>query len=212
LRPELGDGAQVVAPLLAAPLPPGAPPGSLYTFFPVKFAPGNRAADLAQLRARVDPSGACPLAPCVDARQEPAPVRSYTSALPIEYILVGFVSLLGLAAVSYVVGASIRRRRRDFAILEAMGLTRRQLWHTLTWQASTIGAIALIVGIPAGILLGRLSWRAFAQALGVGADPLVPGDALGIVGAATALTVLAIAGFFYASFRHSRPAVALRTE
>jgi ABC-type antimicrobial peptide transport system permease subunit len=35
-------------------------------------------------------------------------------------------------------------------------------------------AVALVVGIPAGIVVGRLAWRAFADELGVAAGPVIP--------------------------------------
>ena len=209
---ELGEGAQVVASPLAPPAPPGAPPGSIYTFFPVRFGPGDRAAQLARLRRGVDPGGACPLAPCVVTNQQPATVRSYGSALGIEYVLVALVALLGLAAVAYTVGTSIRRRRRDFAVLEAMGLTSRQLFQTITCQAMTIAVIALLVGVPLGVALGRIGWRAFAQGLGVGPDAVVPAGPLAI-GAATSVAVaIGIAASFFTSLRRTQPAVVLRTE
>jgi hypothetical protein len=212
LRVELGDGAQVVAAVLAAPAPPGSPPGSLYTFFPVRFGPGDRASQLTSLRQGVDPGGACPLGPCVITKQQPATVRSYGSALRVQYVLVAFVALLAVAAVAYTVGASIRRRRRDFAILEAMGLMTRQLYQTITWQAMTMALIALVVGVPLGVALGRVGWRAFAEGLGVGPDAVVPGGPLA-VGAAIAVAVTAaIAAFFFGSLRRTKPALVLRTE
>ena len=212
LRPELGDGAQLIAPLLAAPAPPGSPPGSIYTFFPVRFSAGNLTKHVASLRNGVDPEMACPLAPCVPTELQPATVRSYHSALTVKYLLIGFVGLLGLVAVGSAVAASIRRRRRDFAILEVMGFTGRQLLQTVVWQATTLAVVALVVGIPVGIALGRISWSSFAEGLGVGTDALVPLLAL-TLGAAIALVVVwAIAWSFYASLSASKPAIALRTE
>jgi predicted lysophospholipase L1 biosynthesis ABC-type transport system permease subunit len=122
------------------------------------------------------------------------------------------VALLGLAAIAYTIGASIRRRRRDFAILQAMGLTTRQLFQTLTCQAMTITLIALLVGVPLGVALGRISWRAFAQGLGVGPDAVIPVGPL-TVGAATSVAVtIGIAASFFTSLRRTQPTVVLRTE
>jgi hypothetical protein len=212
LRPELGDGAQVVASLLAAPAPPGTPPGSIYTFFPVRFNAGERTKQVADLRAGVDPAAACPLAPCVLTEQQPATVRSYHSALAVKYFLIGFVGLLGLVAVAAAVATSIRRRRRDLAILEVMGFTTRQLFQTVVWQATIFSVVALVIGIPVGIALGRISWSTFAGGLGVGADSLIPLVPLAL-GALIALFVAwAIAGSFYASLAKSPPAIAIRTE
>ena len=51
-----------------------------------------------------------------------------------------------------------RRRRRDFAVLRSIGLTRRQVRSTISWQASTLTAVALGLGIPLGIVCGRMAW------------------------------------------------------
>ena len=46
-------------------------------------------------------------------------------------------------------------------------MTRRQLGSVVTWQAMTILAIAIVVGVPVGLAVGRLLWSSFAASLGV---------------------------------------------
>ena len=48
--------------------------------------------------------------------------------------------------------ASVRRRRRDLALLKTLGFTRRQLAATVAWQASIAVALGVIVGVPLGIV------------------------------------------------------------
>ena len=50
----------------------------------------------------------------------------------------------------------MRRQRRDFAIMRALGFTSWQVRGTLCWQALTLSGIALVIGVPAGIAGGRL--------------------------------------------------------
>lgn len=62
---------------------------------------------------------------------------------------------------------SVRRWRRDLAILRTIGFTRAQTRRTVTWQAATLGGTALVIGVPLGILGGRLAWQALAHQLGI---------------------------------------------
>lgn len=78
---------------------------------------------------------------------------------------------LGLALSMAV---SVRDRRRELAILRALGFSDRQMRSTVRWQATSAIAVGLAAGVPLGILFGRWSWQAFAQRLGVVSRPEVP--------------------------------------
>ena len=85
--------------------------------------------------------------------------------------------LLVVAAViglSLAVVVSVRARRRELAILRALGFTGRQLRDSVRVQALATMVVALVIGVPVGVALGRLAWRAFADQLGVAAGPVVP--------------------------------------
>jgi hypothetical protein len=45
----------------------------------------------------------------------------------------------------------MRRRRRDLALLKALGFTRRQISATIAWQATSTVAVGLLIGVPVGI-------------------------------------------------------------
>ena len=44
----------------------------------------------------------------------------------------------------------------------------------VAWQATAFAAVALLAGIPAGVLAGRQAWAFFANAAGVSARADVP--------------------------------------
>ena len=44
---------------------------------------------------------------------------------------------------------------------------------TVVWQALTLSSLALLIGVPLGILVGRLGWAAFAYRLGVVSEPVI---------------------------------------
>ena len=78
-------------------------------------------------------------------------------ALPV--LLAGFLALLAVGALSHVLLTSARRRGHDFAVLRALGLDRRRARLIVNSQATAIGLIGLVIGIPLGIVLGRALWR-----------------------------------------------------
>ena len=70
--------------------------------------------------------------------------------------------------------ASVRRRRRDLALLKTLGFTERQLAATVAWHATTAVAIGVVLGVPLGIAVGRWLWDLFAQEINAVPSPTVP--------------------------------------
>ena len=68
----------------------------------------------------------------------------------------GIVTTLGLTLV-----ASVSRRKRDLALLKALGFTKAQLAAATSWQSTMAVAIGAVVGIPLGIILGRFQRSVF---------------------------------------------------
>ena len=69
--------------------------------------------------------------------------------------LAAFLALLAVGALSYVLVASSRRRRREFGILRAIGLDRRSIRRVVHVQATAIAIVGLVFGIVLGIVVGR---------------------------------------------------------
>ncbi len=73
--------------------------------------------------------------------------------------------------------------------------TLPQLLSVVLWQACALTAVALLAGLPLGILAGRWSWGIFAGSLGVATGPAVPAPAvLAIIPVALVLAILIAAG------------------
>ncbi|MFL5796922.1 MAG: FtsX-like permease family protein [Actinomycetota bacterium] len=131
-------------------------------------------------------------------------------ALPL--FLAGLLALAAAAAMAHMLVTSVRRRRRDLAILKTLGFVRRQVSATVAWQATAVVLIALVVGVPLGLAAGRWTWTYFADQIGVVPEPvvaLIP--ALLAIPAALALAnlVAAVPGRFAA---RTRASVVLRSE
>jgi ABC-type lipoprotein release transport system permease subunit len=60
------------------------------------------------------------------------------------------------------------------ALLRVLGFTGRQLKVTIAWQASVAGLVGIVIGIPAGIALGRWFWTLFARYIDAVPEPTVP--------------------------------------
>jgi ABC-type lipoprotein release transport system permease subunit len=89
----------------------------------------------------------------------------------IPLVLSALLAALAAGALSHTLLTSIRRRRRDFAILKTLGFVRSQVAGVVAWQATTLAAWAALVGVPVGLAVGRWTWRSLASQVGV--DPSV---------------------------------------
>jgi ABC-type lipoprotein release transport system permease subunit len=49
--------------------------------------------------------------------------------------------------------------------MRALGLTPRQAAGCVTWQATAMGVVALAIGVPLGVIVGRQVWRVLADSL-----------------------------------------------
>ena len=92
-------------------------------------------------------------------------------SLPL--LLAGLLALAGAATLMHTLVSSIRRRRRDLAILKTLGFLRGQVSAAVAWQATTLVVLALLIGLPLGIAAGRWGWNLFANQLGVVPEPQV---------------------------------------
>jgi putative ABC transport system permease protein len=128
-------------------------------------------------------------------------------------LLVGvLLGLTGATALTAAVVVSVRARRRDLAVLWALGFTGRQVRNSVRVQAVAAMAGALVVGVPVGIVAGRAAWRTFATQLGVGTDPSIPVPWI-VVAVAGALVAALVAAAMPAHVAtRSHPATVLRTE
>jgi hypothetical protein len=205
---KLGEGAAVTLRGYLR-VDPGAArqPGRLP--FLVRFAPGvSRDAGLAAVAKDIKGLPG----PFVSAAERPANVVSLASIAGVPLALSGLLALIAAGTLAHMLVGSTRRRRHDLAILKTLGFIRRQVRHAVAWQATTVVAIALVIGLPTGIAGGRWAWRVFATQLGVLPEPAVPLAAIVIaVPGALALANLMAAAPGRAAAR-TQPAAVLRTE
>ena len=182
--------------------------GSGYGMFHVRYAPGADP-EAAQHSLRRLPSGTVQ---AVGLPRPPPDVENLGRVGDLPGVLAGLLALLAAAALAHLLVTSVRRRRRDLAILKSLGFVRGQVSAAVAWQATTVALLALAVGLPLGVALGRWTWSLLIDRIGLGAEPVTPGAALlaGVVG--TVLVANLVAAWPGRVAARTRPAVALRSE
>jgi len=152
-----------------------------------------------------------------------APLPVLVASLPTDLISFGRVDDLPLlvaavlgamaaAVLAHTLVTAIHRRRRELAILKTLGFRRRQVAGTIAGQATTLAIIALAVGIPLGIIIGRTAWSRFAAAQGISSAPTVDGVVIALFVPAIILAALVVAAIPAWLAARVSPATALRGE
>jgi ABC-type lipoprotein release transport system permease subunit len=115
-------------------------------------------------------------------------------------------------ALALTVLTSVRHRRRELAVLKALGLRRRELRAIVAWQASVILVIAALVGLPLGVAVGGWAWTTFANSVGSVPVTVVPVTALILGFAALLAAGNLLAAIPAAVAARTPPAATLRAE
>ena len=147
----------------------------------------------------------------VFAPRLPSDVNNLSDVDELPRALAAFLAVLAVVAVLHALLSSVRMRRQDLAVLRALGFESRQLGSTLVWQATTIGLIGLVVGVPLGLVAGRVMWGAVARGIGVVDDPVTPALAVGVVIIAALVILNAAAVVPSRLARKVAPATVLRS-
>jgi cell division protein FtsX len=189
--------------------------GSHYAFkyhaATVSLRPG---ADLTTVARRLNRAAAKAGAPNVqfgpvDPVQELTIIRDL-EVLPLA--LAAFLAVLAVAAIGYAVAAAVSRRRRDLAVLQALGMSRRQTRLAVATQATVLAVTGLLFGIPLGLAVGRFIWRDVAGLTPLAYHPPLAVWALLLIAPAALLTVNILAVWpQWLAVRH-RAGQVLRTE
>ncbi len=125
------------------------------------------------------------------AVQRPAQILNYGSLGTTPLLLGAALAAGAAAALAITLVTSVRRRRRDLAILKTLGFTRGQLATAVAVQATVAAVVGCAVGIPAGIALGRVLWDLFAGEISAVPFATVPTGTVVAIGlGAIALAVL----------------------
>jgi putative ABC transport system permease protein len=187
------DGAKVEAP--AVPI----------LQFAVRFRPG--ANKTVAIQSLVHDFGREVLAPYPGGE-----VGNLAKVDTLPYVLAAVLVVLAVGALALTLLNSVRRHRRDLAVLKTIGFVRPQVSATVAWQATTLAIGALILGIPAGLALGRWTWRLVANNAGSVSPAVVPLAAVLLVIPATLVVANLLAGGPAWAAGRVQPARVLKAE
>ena len=141
----------------------------------VRLRPGvDRDAVGSRLVKALDDAGLYPGSIRVQKVQRPAEIVNNQSMGLAPAVLAATVAAAVLVSLALALTASVRRERRELALLKVLGFTRRQLGWTVVANATVIAVVGLTVGLPLGVVLGRWLWVLFSRQLAVVPEPSVP--------------------------------------
>jgi predicted lysophospholipase L1 biosynthesis ABC-type transport system permease subunit len=210
---RLGEGA--LSTLAAALKLDAAQEAVLPSEAAVRWTTTATAADKARVRAElteVAKAAGRPNPIVVLPRETPDDIVNFGRVQNMPLVLGVILAVLGAATLTHTLVTAIGRRRRELAVLKTVGFVRRQVTGTVAWQATTMVAIALLVGLPLGVAAGRWTWTLLAHQLGVVSEPVTPVPPVLLIIPATVLLANLIATVPARVAAGIRPALALRAE
>ncbi|MDR0342471.1 MAG: FtsX-like permease family protein [Nocardiopsaceae bacterium] len=142
----------------------------------------------------------------------PTDLVNFGQVHDLPLLLGGTLGGLALLTVTHLLVTSVRRRRRDLAVVRTLGFTRGQVRAAVSWQAGTLVAAALVIGIPLGVVAGRLAWQVFSSQLGILPVPVIPAATFGLLVPGALALAVAVAALPAEAAARARPAQVLRAE
>jgi ABC-type antimicrobial peptide transport system permease subunit len=113
--------------------------------------------------------------------QRPAQIINYGALGATPTILGAALAAGAVVAMGLTLITSVRRRRRDLALLKTLGFTKRQVAAAIAWQSSVATAIGTCIGVPLGVVLGRFLWDLFAREINAVPSPTVPVGSVALI-------------------------------
>jgi ABC-type lipoprotein release transport system permease subunit len=165
----------------------------------------SRDAAIAKYSQEFDPS-------FISAEYVPGPISSLVRVRSVPYVLAALFGLLVVLTITQTLLSSLRARRRDLAIVRALGGAPRLLRRSVHWQATLVTLVPAMIGIPLGLIAGRLVFKALADDIGALDDADFPLAAVAAVVAGVLLIANLVAVWPAMLARRLSAAAALRTE
>jgi ABC-type lipoprotein release transport system permease subunit len=144
--------------------------------------------------------------------QRPAVIADAGTLRATPQYLASALAVSAVVALGLTLIASVRRRRRDLALLKALGFTQRQLAAAVAWQATVAAVIGLALGVPIGTVVGRELWTLFARSINVVPEPTVPVLSIALLGVGALAFANVIALLPGRSAARTSAALVLRAE
>jgi len=125
----------------------------------VRFRPGTPASAVEAVSAAVYSPP--------DSLATPLSIRALERVTAAPFLLCGVIAFMLLVSGAYLLATSVRVRSTDLATLRALGAEGRQVRAVVRWQAMLITGAMVVVGVPLGVIAGRLVIRSITTTLGI---------------------------------------------
>jgi hypothetical protein len=126
--------------------------------------------------------------------QPPDRIANASSVGAVAWAVAAFVGVLAVVASAHAIHTTMRRRRGDFAVLRALGFRPTDLRASSSWYGACVAAVAIVAGIPLGVVVGRIAFRALTKDLGLEGGFVVPPLSLSITALAALVALQVLTG------------------
>ena len=90
------------------------------------------------------------------------------------------MGVMVFGALAHLVVTMVHERKQQFAVLRALGFTRRQVRAAVVWLASMLALVTAAIAIPAGFVTGRAIWLDRAASIHVLPESRFPWASVGV--------------------------------
>lgn len=130
----------------------------------------------------------------------------------VPYAVAATLGVLAMLSLAHQLLVSARQRRRDVAVLAALGADRRWVTKVVHWQATIFVVVVTPIAVALGLLVGSVLFRAFIDRIGGENTPKIPVLTLALLLAAVLFLANAVAVLPAHRARHALPAGPLSSE
>lgn len=198
---SVGEGAFITLDAMYALYPPAPPPANAF----VRFAEGKREDAITALRRIHGDDN-------VQFAEPPSSVIDFGRVANMPAILATLLGLLAAGTLAHGLITTVRRRRRDLAIMKCLGFVRAQVRSAVVWNATVVIVFSMLLAVPIGVAAGRWLWRLIAAGGGFVVEPRVPLVALALAVPAGIILANAVASVPARTAARTQPSVVLRSE
>jgi hypothetical protein len=148
----------------------------------------------------------------LDAPLRPPSINSVDEIRTVPLAIAIGTAIAAAIGLNAAVLTSVGARRRDIGVLRSVGFAERQVARMVAVQSLTTTAIAVVVGLPVGVAIGRLAWVRYADEIGVITEPTVSYTVLALVVVGATVAALVAAVMPARRLARATPAELLRAE
>jgi ABC-type lipoprotein release transport system permease subunit len=101
----------------------------------------------------------------IDDSFRPARILNLSRVRSVPLIVEAFAALLTLLVLVHSLATVASRRRHDLSVLRALGMKPKEARRVLTWHGGILAVLTAVIGLPLGVVGGRLLWHAVTDSV-----------------------------------------------